>query len=90
MKSEGVTIPVPKNEPQGQYLSKGPPKWLTTKVGKTTKDPDTGAKFIWCPYHVNRSMGGVQPRMYVPSDHDHTQWATDKKTKADAWHTSVK
>ena len=82
--AKGVTTPVPKNEPQGQSLSKGTPKWRTTKVGATNKDPETGAKFIWCPYHGNKAKGGVQPGMYLPINNNHTQWDAYKKTKADA------
>ena len=58
VKTKCVTTPVTKNEPQVQSLLKGQPKWRTKKVGATTKDPETGAKFAWYPHHGNKAKGG--------------------------------
>ena len=71
-------------------MSKVLPKWRTDKFVTTTEDPKTGAKFTWCLHHGNKSKGGAQPGMYMPSEHDHTQWDFDKNTKADAQRASVK
>ena len=89
VKANRAITPVPKSKPQGQSLLKGPPKWRTTKFSATIKNSETGAKFTWCPHHVNKVNGGVQPGMYMPSDHEHTQWASDEKIKAHAWRASI-
>jgi hypothetical protein len=52
-------------------------KWQYTKVGKTTKDPVTGATVKWCPHHGT----GV----YMPDDQNHAKWLEKKKKHNAKW-----
>ena len=47
--------------------------WRYTKVGETTTCPETGALLKWCPHHGKGA--------YMPSDHNHHEWAEKKKKR---------
>ncbi len=52
-------------------------KWWYTKVGKTTRDPVTGATVKWCPHHGTGA--------YMPNDHNHAEWLEKKKKCNTKW-----
>ena len=52
------------------------PEWQVTKKGNTIEHE--GSKFVWCPKHTSKD--GSINGLYMPSPHDHNEWA---KAKAD-------
>jgi hypothetical protein len=61
----------------GKGNNKPSNKWQYTKVGKTTKDPVTGATAKWCPHHGTGA--------YMPNDHNHAEWLEKKKKRNAKW-----
>jgi hypothetical protein len=51
-------------------------KWQVTRKVNTIEHE--GLKFVWCPKHTSKD--GSINGLYMPSPHDHDEWA---KTKAD-------
>ena len=55
------------------------PEWQITNIGATTKNPETGNLYRWCPHHTSKD--GTVNGMYMPDGHDHTAWVVAKKAK---------
>ena len=51
--------------------------WRYTKVGDTTKCPETGATLMWCPHHGTGA--------YMPSNHNHKEWAENKRKRQEQY-----
>jgi hypothetical protein len=51
--------------------------WRYTKVGDTTKCPETGATLKWCPHHGTGA--------YMPSNHNHKEWAENKRKRQEQY-----
>jgi hypothetical protein len=51
--------------------------WRYTKVVDTIKCPQTGATLKWCSHHGTGA--------YMPSDHNHKEWAENKRKRQEQW-----
>jgi hypothetical protein len=50
------------------------PEWQVTKKGNTIEHE--GCKYVWCPKHTSKD--GSINGLYMPSPHDHDEWAKSK------------
>jgi hypothetical protein len=57
------------------------PEWQVTKKGNTIEHK--GRKFVWCSKHTSKD--GSINGLYMPSPHDHDEWAKSKADKTAAF-----
>jgi hypothetical protein len=57
------------------------PEWQVTKKGNTIEHE--GCKYVWCPKHTSKD--GSINGLYMPSPHDHDEWAKAKADKTAAF-----
>jgi hypothetical protein len=57
------------------------PKWQVTKKGNTLEHED--CKYVWCPKHTSKD--GSVKGFYMPSPHNHEEWAKSKADKTAAF-----
>ena len=57
------------------------PSWQVTKKGNIIKHK--GCKYVWCPKHTSKD--GSINGLYMPSSHNHNEWAKAKADKTAAF-----
>ena len=57
------------------------PEWQITKKGNTIEHE--GRKYVWCSHHTSKD--GSINGLYMPSPHDHEEWAKKKADKTAAF-----